>query len=155
MTPGFFVTTFLLGSAIGACVELLRKHQHNNHEDRSRQSLFHVTATPETRAHMALWRQDIAKSAPDDLQILTKLERWIENPPPHGRMKWTNTVLVDFKNSMPEFRINEAGRKVPNKYPPFEYNGYRIHGLWAKSVVPLYGNVWECSIDYFEKLKHE
>jgi hypothetical protein len=147
MTPGFLVTAAILGTALVAYAEAAHKRKV-----KPKRSPFAVTATPETRARMALWEQDTAKSVPDDLLIMTKLEQWRENPP-HGRMKWTNPILVDFKNSTPEFRINDIGDKVPSRYPSFKYQGYIIHGLWATSREPLYGNVWKCSIDYFEEVK--
>lgn len=110
--------------------------------------IFHVTATPETRAHMALWRQHEAQLVPDDLRVLTELEQWIED----RRIMQTREILVDFGSSTPEFHINEVGNKVPSKYLSFDRNGYRIFGMWAVWPDPLYDNVWECYIDCFEKL---
>jgi hypothetical protein len=61
-------------------------------DEQGKQSLFRVTATPESRAYLELWKQHAAQPVPDDLLILTKLETWYEDQ----RIMRTSQILVDF-----------------------------------------------------------
>jgi hypothetical protein len=148
---------YFIAATLVICVFLIiRLHQK---EKKPKQSLFHVTATPETRARAELWRQREAPLVPEDLVVLSKLSYTVEDidfghcvtfP---GRRVYNHVILVDFGSGSPEFHLNDNHDKVPDKYPPFTRNGCLIYGMFVTSKEPLYNNVWECNIDYFEETK--
>jgi hypothetical protein len=151
---------YLIAATTVICVSLIVRLYRKEKKPKEK-SIFHVTATPETQAQMALWRQREASPVPDDLVILDKLSYTVEDidfghcvtfP---GRRVYNHVILVDFGSGSPEFHLNEDQDKVPGKYPPFERNGCTVYGMYAISPEPLYGNVWECRIDYFKENKYE